>query len=64
MMCRLANQQSAPEIDIDVFGGNPLQLKRRLKSHRESSHLKYITAEVKEIVKNFFHGKDRKLQSR
>ena len=25
MMCKLANQQSAPEIDIDVFGGNPLQ---------------------------------------
>ena len=26
MMCKLVNQQSAPEIDIDVFGGNPLEL--------------------------------------
>ena len=25
MMCKLVNQQSAPEIDIDVFGGNPLE---------------------------------------
>ena len=25
MMCKLANQQSAPEIDIDVFGENPLE---------------------------------------
>ena len=25
MMCKLVNQQSAPEIDIDVFGGDPLE---------------------------------------
>ena len=25
MMCKLVNQQAAPEIDIDVFGGDPLE---------------------------------------
>ena len=25
MMCKLVNEQSVPEIDIDVFGGNPLE---------------------------------------
>ena len=25
MMCKLVNQQSAPEIDIDVFGGKQLE---------------------------------------
>ena len=25
MICKLLNQQSAPKIDIDVFGGNPLE---------------------------------------
>ena len=26
MICKLMNQQSAPEIDIDVFGGNSLEI--------------------------------------
>ena len=50
MMCELVNEQSAPEIDIDVFGGNPLEfhyfklsfmklLKRKLKTRVESSHV-------------------------
>ena len=25
MMCKLVNQQFVPEIDINVFGGNPLE---------------------------------------
>ena len=25
MMCKLVNQQSVPEIEINVFGGNPLE---------------------------------------
>ena len=25
MICKLINEQSAPEIDIDVFGGNPVE---------------------------------------
>ena len=47
---KLVNQQSAPERDIDVFGGNPLEfhyfmavfddaVKRELKTHVENSHV-------------------------
>ena len=25
MMCKFVNQQSAPKIDIGVFGGNPIE---------------------------------------
>ena len=53
MICKLVNLQSAPEIDIDGFGGNLLEfhyfmvlwlfllklLKRKLKTHVESSHV-------------------------
>ena len=57
MMCKLVNEQSAPEIDIDVFGGNPLSFtilwlslmklsKRKLKTHMESSHVWYACSLV------------------
>ena len=68
MMCKLVNQQSAPEIDIDVFGGNPLEfnyfmavfdgaVKKKNKLEGpcgKLTHLiKYTTGEVKEMVKNY-----------
>ena len=66
MMCKLVNEQSAPEIDIDVFGGNPLEFhyfmavfheaveKKIEDPHGELTCLiKYTTGEVKEMAKNY-----------
>ena len=50
MMCKLVNQQSALEIDTDVFGGNPLgfhyfmavfdeAIKKKFKTHVKNSHV-------------------------
>ena len=65
MMCKLVNQESAPEIDIDVFGGNPLEFhyfmavfdevveKKIEDPHGKlTSLIKYTTGEVKEMLKN------------
>ena len=65
MMCKLVNQQSAPEIDIDVFGKNPLEfyyfmavfdevVEKKLEDPcgKLACLIKYTTREVKEMVKN------------
>ena len=64
-MCKLVNQQSAPEIDIDVFGGKPLEfhyfvavfdepVEKKIEDPRGKliRLIKYATGEVKERVKN------------
>ena len=35
MMCRLLKQQSAPEIEIDVFDGNPMEFHYFMAVFRE-----------------------------
>ena len=65
MMCKLVNQQSAPEIDTDVFGGNPVgfhyfmavfdeALEKKIEDPRGNLTclIKHTTGEVKEMVKN------------
>ena len=65
MMCKLVNQQSAPEIDIDVFGGNSLDFHYFMAVFDEAVEkkienpcgkltclIKYTTGEVKEMVKS------------
>ena len=66
MMSKLVNQQSATEMDIDVFGGNPLEFhyfvavfNKAVEKNIEDPHrkltrfIKYTTGEVKGMVKNF-----------
>ena len=65
MMWKLVNQQSAPEIVIHVFGGNPLEFHYFMAAFDEAVEnkiedprgkltrlIKYTTVEVKEMVKN------------
>ena len=65
MMCKLVNQQSASEIDIDVFGGNPLEFHYFMAVFDEvvekkiedpcgklTCLIKYTIGEVKEMLKN------------
>ena len=64
-MCKLVNQQSAPEIDIDVFGGKPWEfhyfvavfdepVEKKIEDPRGKliRLIKYATGEVKERIKN------------
>ena len=66
MLCKLVNEQSAPEINIDVFGGNPLEfhyfmavfdeaVEKKIEDPRGklTRLIKYTTGEVKEMVKNY-----------
>ena len=65
MMRKLVNQQSASEIDIHVFGGNPLEFRYFMAVFDEAVEnkiedprgkltclIKYTTVEVKEMLKN------------
>ena len=65
MMRKLVNQQSASEIDIHVFGGNPLEfhyfmavfdedVENKIEDPRGklTCLIKYTTVEVKEMLKN------------
>ena len=65
MTCKLVNEQSAPEIDTDVFGGNPVEfhyfmavfdeaVEKKIEDPRGklTRLIKYTTGEVKEMVKN------------
>ena len=77
MMRKLVNQQSATEMDIDVFVGNSLEFhyfvgvfnkaveKKIEDQHRKLTRfIKYTTGEVKGMVKtsyNFLQRKDMKL---
>ena len=65
MMCKLVNQQAAPEIDIDLFGGNPLEFHYFMAAFDETVEkkpekprgkltrlIKYTPGEVKEMIKH------------
>ena len=65
MVCKLLNQQAAPEIDIDVFDGNPVEfhhfmavfnevVEKRIDDEKGklTRLIKYTKGEPKEMVKN------------
>ena len=65
MMCRLLKQQSAPEIEIDVFDGNPMEFHYFMAVFREvvekrvddergklTRLIKYTKGDAKDMVKN------------
>ena len=65
MMCRLLKQQSAPEIEIDVFDGNPMEfhyfmavfkevVEKRVDDERGklTRLIKYTKEDAKDMVKN------------
>ena len=71
MLCKMMKQQSAPEIDLDVFDGNPLNFHYFMALFREAVAkkiedprgrltrlIKYTTGEVKDLIKNYinFYG--------
>ena len=64
MMCKLVNQQSAPEMYIDLFGGNSMEshyfmavfgeaVEKKIEDQRGklTGVIKYTTGKVKEMVK-------------
>ena len=64
MMCKLLSQQSAPNVDIDMFDGNPLEFNYSMSIFEEMVESKvvdprgkltrlinYTKGEVKELVK-------------
>ena len=64
MMCKLLSQQSAPNVDIDMFDGNPLEFNYFMSIFEEMVESKvvdprgkltrlinYTKGEVKELVK-------------
>ena len=68
IFCKLVKQQSVPDVDLNVFDGNPLEyhyfmtlfhkiVERRLDDHkRKLAHLiKYTTGDAKEIIKHCVH---------
>ena len=69
MLCKLMKQQSTPEIDLDVFDGNPLNFHYFMAVFREtvekkiedscgrlSQLIKYITGEVKDMATSQAYG--------
>ena len=66
MMCQLLKQQSAPDIDIDIFSGNPMDfyylmavfseiVEKKVDDPRERLTwlIKYTAGDAKEMVKNY-----------
>ena len=66
MLCKMMKQQSAPEIDLDVFDGNPINFHYFMAVFRESVKqkiedprgrltrlIKYATVEVRHLIKNY-----------
>ena len=66
MLCKMMKQQSAPEIDLDVFDGNSLNFHYSMAVFREAVEkkiegprgritrfIKYTTSEVKGLTKNY-----------
>ena len=64
MLCKLIQQQGAPEVDIDTFSGDPLEyhyfmevfkevVEKRIEDPRGrlTRLIKYITGEAKELIK-------------
>ena len=69
MLCKMMKQQSTPEIDLDVFDGNPLNFHYFMAVFREtvekkiedscgrlSQLIKYITGEVKDMATSQANG--------
>ena len=69
MLCKMMKQQSTPEIDLDVFDGNPLNFHYFMAVFREtvekkiedscgrlSQLIKYITGEVKDMATSQAYG--------
>ena len=65
MMCQLLKQQSAPDIDMDVFSGNPMDfhyfmavfneiVEKKVDDPRRklTPLIKYIAGDAKEMAKN------------
>ena len=68
ILCRLMKQQSAPEVDIDSFDGNPMNYRYFMAIFKEVVEnriddprgrlirlIKYIKGEAKELVMNYIH---------
>ena len=66
MLCKMMKQQSAPEIDLDVFDGNLINFhyfmvvfRESVKQKIEDPHgrltrlIKYTTVEVTDLIKNY-----------
>ena len=66
MLCKMMKEQSAPEIDLDVFDGNPLNFDYFMALFREAIGkkiedprgrltrlIKYTKGEVKDLIKNY-----------
>ena len=66
MLCKMMKQQSAPEIELDVFDGNPLNFNYFMALFKETVEkkiedprgrltrlIKYTTGEVKDLIKNY-----------
>ena len=66
MLCKMMKQQSAPEIYLDVFDGNPLNFHYFMALFREAfkkkiedpcgrlaQFIKYTTGEMKDFIKNY-----------
>ena len=64
MLCQLLKQQEAPEVDIDVFSGDPLKyhyfveifkevVEKRIEDSRgrHTRLIKYTTGEAKDLIK-------------
>ena len=64
-LCTLINQQSAPDVDIDVFNGNPIEYKYFISIFKEvvesrisdpmgrlTRLLKYTSGEAKDLIKH------------
>ena len=65
MMCQLLNQQPAPEIEIDIFDGNPMEfhcfmpvfkevVEKRVDDEREklTCSIKYAKGDAKDMAEN------------
>ena len=72
ILCRLMKQQSAPEVDIDSFYGNPLSYRYFMENSEEVVEnriddprgrlirlIKYTKGEAKELVMNCIHQPPR-----
>ena len=66
MLCKMMKPQSKPEIDLDVFDGNPLNFNYYMAVFREAfgkeiedlrerltGLIKYTTGDMKDLIKNY-----------
>ena len=70
MLCKLVKEQSAPQVALEPFDGNPLEYKYFMSMFRESVKKKiedpkgklirlieYTTGEAKDLIKNFINDR-------